>query len=127
MSEQDPGQEADEHDREREGYPGEDSRTGDHLGAPREQLVGLFGTLGQARQALTLLRQELVLPLKRLRLALELKPLAVPNLFQQSRDSFGLFVVHRRRSYAVQRTGCGPPPGVADQYASLCGTPSVIS
>ena len=50
--------------------------------------------LRQTREALALLRQELLLTLKRESLAFQLQSLAIPNFFEQVDDSFDLIVVH---------------------------------
>jgi hypothetical protein len=60
-------------------------------------LFRFFRTFGQAREAFTLLPEQLVLPLKRVQLALQLETLAVPNFFEQPDDSVWLWVVHSAR------------------------------
>ena len=119
MSQQCPREEDDEQYHKWKRHQGQDSRAGDDLGALREHLIGLLGPLGQARQPLTLLRQELVLPLQRLRLTLELKPLAVPDLFEQSSDPRGLLVIHCEQRTNVD--GACPRRGVPRAVAGSIG------
>jgi hypothetical protein len=76
-------------------------------------------TPGQAHQALPLEGERLRLPLERLRLAFQLQPLAIADLFEEANDALGVRVGHGVPGKAAARKAARRTVGASFASAPL--------